>query len=73
MTPNSSLSIPGTVCQDVEIYRDRLGILDFPLKHNGTIMSHLVAVTQAVVFADSPRQQLAKDFSDIFNSTRNYC
>ncbi|WP_237743635.1 ABC transporter substrate-binding protein [Pleurocapsa sp. PCC 7319] len=62
MTPNPSLSIPGTVRQDAETYRDRLGILDFPLKPNGKPMSHLVTVTQAVVFADSPRQQLAKDF-----------
>ncbi len=62
MTPNSTLSIPTSVRQDPDTYRNKLGILEFPNKPNGQPMRHLAVVEQAVVFAQSQYQELAKDF-----------
>jgi multiple sugar transport system substrate-binding protein len=62
MTVNHTLSIPGAVRQDLDTYRNKLGILEFPNKPNGEPMRHLVTVEQALVFADSKHQQLAKEF-----------
>ena len=62
MTPNSSLSIPVTVRQDPDTYRNKLGILEFPNKPNGKPMQHLTMAEQATILADSKNQDLAKDF-----------
>jgi multiple sugar transport system substrate-binding protein len=62
MTVNHTLSIPAAVRQDLDTYRNKLGILEFPNKPNGEPMRHLVTVEQALVFADSKHQQLAKEF-----------
>ena len=62
MTPNATLSIPAAIRQDKDMYYDQLGILEFPHKPNGKPMRYLVSVEQAVIFANSPHQQLAKDF-----------
>lgn len=62
MTPNDTLSIPAAVRQDPDTYRNKLGILEFPHKPNGKPMRYLVTVEQAVVFAQSKNQKVAKDF-----------
>ncbi len=62
MTPNSSLSIPVAVRQDPDIYRNKLGILEFPNKPNGKPMQHLTMAEQATILADSQNQELAKEF-----------
>ena len=62
MTPNSSLSIPVAVNQDPDIYRNKLGILEFPNKPSGEPMQHLTMAEQATILADSKNQELAKDF-----------
>lgn len=62
MTPNSSLSIPVAVRQDPDIYRNKLGILEFPNKPNGKPMQHLTMAEQATILADSKNQELAKEF-----------
>lgn len=62
MTPNGSLSIPATIRQDKETYRDRLGMVGFPVKPNGLPMRYLIFIRQAIMFQDSPHQSLAKDF-----------
>ncbi|MGL5806813.1 MAG: ABC transporter substrate-binding protein, partial [Xenococcaceae cyanobacterium] len=62
MTVNHTLAIPGAVRQDLDTYRNKIGILEFPNKFNGEPMRHLVTVEQALVFADSEHQQLAKEF-----------
>ncbi|RCJ19719.1 ABC transporter substrate-binding protein [Nostoc minutum NIES-26] len=62
MTPNSSHSIPAAVRSDLDIYYHKLGTIEFPHKPNGQPMRHLVIVRQAVIFAESQNQKLAKDF-----------
>jgi multiple sugar transport system substrate-binding protein len=62
MTPNPTLSIPAAVRNDQEIYFNQLGTIAFPHKPNGEPLPHFVDIRQAVVFADSPHQQAAKDF-----------
>ena len=62
MTINRTLSIPAAVRQDPNLYRNKLGILELPNKPNGKPMRHLITVEQALVFATSKHQKLAKDF-----------
>ncbi len=66
MTPNISFSITGTVRQDADTYYKRLGIAEFPNKPNGKPMCYIVTVKQAVIFADSPQIELAKNFMRYF-------
>ena len=66
MTPNSTFSIPATVRQDKDTYLNRLGMVEFPNKPNGQPIRPLVAVRQAVIFRDSQRKALAKDFLRYF-------
>ena len=62
MTPNNSLSIPAAVRQDPDLYRNKLGTIGYPNKPNGKPMRYLALVRQAVVFAESKNQKLAKNF-----------
>jgi multiple sugar transport system substrate-binding protein len=62
MTPNPTLSIPAAVRNDSDIYFNKLGTVAFPNKPNGEPLDHFVDIRQAVVFADSPHQEAAKDF-----------
>lgn len=66
MTPNATLSIPATVRQDPDTYYNRLGIVGFPNKPNGQPMNYISSVRQAVIFKDSPRKSLAKEFLRYF-------
>lgn len=66
MTPNATLSIPASLRQDQDTYSQKLGVVNFPNKPNGKPMRHLVSVKQAVIFADSPHQQEAKEFLRYF-------
>ena len=66
MTPNVTLSIPGAVREDKETYYKRLGIVGFPKKPNGQPMRYIIKVRQAVIFANSPQVELAKDFMRYF-------
>ena len=62
MTSNATLSIPAALRQDKNAYRHKLGIVELPNKPNGEPMRHIFLVEQAVIFADSPNQKLARDF-----------
>jgi multiple sugar transport system substrate-binding protein len=66
MTPNGTLSIPATVRQDAETYYNQLNIAEFPHKPSGKPMRYLVSIRQVVIFEDSPRTSLAKDFVRYF-------
>ncbi len=66
MTANATLSIPASVRQDLDTYRNKLGILEFPNKPNGKPMRYLVTVKQVVLFAESKNQKTAKDFLAYF-------
>ena len=61
-TTNASLSIPAALRQDINAYRDRLGIVELPNKPNGEPMRHIFLVEQAVIFNDAAHPKLAKDF-----------
>ncbi|WP_206602835.1 ABC transporter substrate-binding protein [Leptolyngbya ohadii] len=62
MTVNSSLSIPASQRADPQVYRQQLVTRPFPSKPDGSPMSYLVSVKQAVIFANSRNPQAAKDF-----------
>ena len=62
MTPNVSLSIPAAIRQDRDTYYQKLGIVNFPDKPSGEPMRYLVSIKQAIIFADSPHQQVAREF-----------
>ena len=66
MTPNRSLSIPATVRQDRDTYKNKLGMVEFPRKPNGKPMRHIISIAQAVIFQNSPHQPLAQDFLRYF-------
>lgn len=62
MTPNTSMTIAATVHEDPEVYSKKLVTLEFPNKRDGQPMPHILTIKQAVIFADSPRQAIAKEF-----------
>ena len=62
MTPNVSLSIPAAIHQDRDTYYNKLGIINFPHKPSGEPMRYLVSVKQAIIFTNSPHQQVAQEF-----------
>lgn len=66
MTPNGSLSIPATVRQDKDTYNNKLAMVEFPNKPSGAPMRYLIFIRQAVIFADSPHQAIAKSFLRYF-------
>ena len=62
MTPNTTLSIPIIVRQDIDTYFNKLGTLELPNKPNGKPMRYLVILKEAVLFAESKNQKIAKEF-----------
>lgn len=62
MTTNDTLSIATAVRQDPDTYNRKLGILELPNKPNGKPMRYLITVQQVILFADSSKQEMAKDF-----------
>ena len=62
MTPNATLSIPAAIYQDQDTYYHKLGMVNFPNKPSGEPMRYLVSIKQAIIFADSPHQPIAKEF-----------
>ena len=68
MTANPGLSIPASQQFDPEVYNKKLVTTEWPLAPNGNPLNYLVAVKQAVIFANSnssgkaeeERQSLAK-------------
>ncbi|KYC43377.1 ABC transporter substrate-binding protein [Scytonema hofmannii PCC 7110] len=62
MTANTTLSIPAAVRQNPDLYRNKVGTLEFPKKPNGEPMRYLVAVNAAILFTNSNNQKEAKDF-----------
>lgn len=62
MTTNDTLSIATAVRQDPDTYNKKLGILELPNKPNGKPMRYLITVQQVILFADSSKQEMAKDF-----------
>ncbi len=66
MTPNPTLSIPGSQRQDEVTYRERMATVGWPNKPNGDPMRYVVSIKQVMIFADSPQLQEAKDFVSYF-------
>jgi len=61
MTVNPSLSIPTSQRADPEVYRQQLVTRPFPNKPDGSPMTYLVSVKQAVIFSNSQNAIAAKD------------
>ncbi len=60
MTTNPGLSIPVAQKFDAEVYNKKLVTMEWPNSPSGKPLNNLVAVKQAVIFADSPNQATAK-------------
>jgi multiple sugar transport system substrate-binding protein len=67
MTPNQSLSIPAAVKQDKDVYYQKMVTTGYPHKPNGKPMRYIAMIRQAIILADSNKQELAKDFLSYFN------
>jgi multiple sugar transport system substrate-binding protein len=71
MTLNPSLSIPSSQRDDSELYYNKIGTVDWPQKTDGSPMTHLMSVKQAVIFSTSKKQRVAKDFLSFFVQPKN--
>jgi len=60
MTANPGLSIPASQQFDPLVYNKKLVTTEWPLAPNGKPLNYLVAVKQAVIFANSSNQGMAK-------------
>ncbi|HLO47514.1 MAG TPA: ABC transporter substrate-binding protein [Kamptonema sp.] len=62
ITANPSLSIPTSQKQDTDLYYNKIGTMEFPNEPDGKPMRYMASVKQAVIFASSPHQKVAKEF-----------
>ncbi len=62
MTLNPSLSIPGSQRADPEIYQEQMATMGLPQEPDGEPPNYLVGVKQAIVFAQAPHPEAARDF-----------
>jgi multiple sugar transport system substrate-binding protein len=62
MTTNPTLSIPASQKADTTLYNEKIGTVSWPNKLDGKPLVSLVAVKQAVVFANSAHKETAKSF-----------
>ena len=62
MTPNPSLSIPASQRDDDALYLEQIATHEFPNEPDGEPISYLVAIKQALIFAEGQNPQAAKDF-----------
>lgn len=60
MTPNPSLSIPGSQRENPQVYKNELVTIDWPHTLDGRRLSSVTSVKMVVIFRDSPNQELAK-------------
>ncbi|MEB3162934.1 MAG: ABC transporter substrate-binding protein [Prochlorothrix sp.] len=59
---NTTLSIPGAVREDEEVYRNGIGTLMLPAEPDGEPIRSRVSIQQIVVFKTSPHPEMAQDF-----------
>jgi multiple sugar transport system substrate-binding protein len=62
MTPNPTLSIPGSQRQDKETYFNKMVTVEWPNRLDGKPLTYLVAVKQACLFEASTNKEIAKNF-----------
>lgn len=62
MTPNNSLSIPAALGRNSDAYKNKLVTTAYPNKPSGKPMKYIALVREAIVLADAPHRELAKDF-----------
>ncbi|MEM7066463.1 MAG: ABC transporter substrate-binding protein [Cyanobacteria bacterium P01_B01_bin.77] len=62
MTVNHTLSAPGSQRSDSKTYYEKLATVEWPTKPDGSPMRYVIEIKQAVILAQSPQQELAKDF-----------
>ena len=60
MTPNPSLSIPGSQRKNKDTYFNKMATVEWPDKPNGDRMTYLAGVKQVIIFEASPNQDAAK-------------
>ena len=71
MTVNHTLSGPGSQRNDEDIYYDRLATVKWPDKPNGDPMRFVIEIKQAIVFAASNNQDVAKSFLTYLTQPEN--
>ena len=62
MTPNPTLSIPGSQRQDEITYRQRMATVEWPHKPSGKPMRYVASTKQVAIFAGSKQLKAAKEF-----------
>ena len=62
MTSNPSLSIPASQREDDELYLKQMATREFPDEPDGEPINYVVAIKQALIFAEAQNPQAAKDF-----------
>lgn len=62
MTANPTLSIATALLENKKAYLNNLGTMEFPHKPDGSPISHIVSIRQAVILAKAKNQNIAKDF-----------
>ncbi len=71
MTVNHTLSGPGSQRNDEDTYYNRLATVKWPEKPNGDPMRFVIEIKQAVVFAASNNQDVAKSFLTYLTQPEN--
>jgi multiple sugar transport system substrate-binding protein len=71
MTPNPTLSIPGSQRQDKETYFNKMATVEWPSRVDGQPLTYLVAVKQACLFEASTNKEIAKSFLSFLTSPDN--
>lgn len=61
MTPNPTLSIPGSQRQDSSTYEEQMGTIEWPNKVNGEPMEYITSIKQLILPKGAPQTEPAQD------------
>ncbi|WP_008312582.1 ABC transporter substrate-binding protein [Leptolyngbya sp. PCC 6406] len=62
MTPNPTMSIPGSQRQDPVTYNEQMMTIPWPNTPSGEPLQYIASTKQVAIFADSPEMEAAKSF-----------
>lgn len=61
MTPNPTLSIPGSQRQNPSTYKEEMGTIEWPNKVNGEAMEYVTSIKQLILPEGAPQTEQAQD------------
>ena len=71
MTVNATLSIPASLREYEEIYRNQIVTIEFPSEPDGESPRYIAHIHQVVIFESSPHKEMAKDFLSFLLQSKN--